>query len=155
MTTKKTRARLQAEIDEVLASPRAKSRAPSRQPAAGSYQSMGSSGGSTPAWLGKLEGARGVYAIRDVLEPGVAYVGSSDRDLRSAILRHFPEGRPGRRGPGSSSARGAPAYRRNSAMVAVWEVDQAGDVVATKAGILGRLRPRDNHVGLDAGLDEG
>ena len=147
MTTKKTGARLQAEIDDALGSPRAKSRASSRRPSAGVYQSMGPAGGMASAWLDKLEGARGVYAIRDVMAPGVSYVGSSDRDLRSAILRHFPEAGRSRRS--SSSVRGEPVYDRSSAMVAVWEVDDPGDVVATKAGIIGKLRPRDNLVGLD------
>ena len=113
------------------------------------YHPLGGDGQPWPAWLRAFGAACGVYVIRDKSSHSVRYVGSSARRLYDTITRHFQTWQRkktfwrGMRG-GAGHDPGM-TYTRARCEVAV-RLCECGEETEEEAGLIARLRPRDNLV---------
>lgn len=113
------------------------------------FRSIGADGDPWPDFIRNLRGQPGSYVIREHGCDGeVVYVGSAGKSLYDTITRHFQQWKRnkqwwrGMRGAGHDPGL---TYRRSICCVGV-VVTRPGLHRATEAGLIRRLKPRDNLV---------
>lgn len=138
--SKTDKAKLQAEIDAVLAQ------------AKGShslvYHDIGSDNGPWPAWMTAFKTACGVYVIRDKRSHRVLYVGSSNARLYDTVTRHFQQWKRKKNWwKGMHGAHHDPGmvYRRSHCEVAL-HITSCSAALDREAELIHKLKPRDNLV---------
>lgn len=116
------------------------------------FRSVGSPGELFPAWLRSLDGASGVYVIRDADTREVLYVGESHTGrLSKTIVRHLQRwNRDKAFWAGAGFSRNDPGtrYRRGDVEVAAFKVP-ASRAVRVQDSLIVELDPRDNVQGVD------
>lgn len=119
------------------------------------YRPVGDKGEAYPPWVRDLDGASGVYVIRDASTAEILYVGSSSKHLYNTLTRHFSTWRrwkgywKGQYGEGHDPGL---TYDRASVEVAIRRT-KPNDALDEEARMIRRLRPRDNLLGQPA-LDD-
>ena len=116
------------------------------------FRSVGDAGQLFPAWLRALDGASGVYVIRDADTKDVLYVGESHTGrLSRTMVRHLQQWRRDKAfwsGAGFSRNDPGTRYRRADVEVAAFKVP-ASRAVAVQDSLIVELDPRDNVQGVD------
>ncbi len=116
------------------------------------FRPVGAAGELFPAWLRALDGASGVYVIRDSDTHDVLYVGESHTGrLSRTVVRHLQQWRRDKTfwtGAGYSRNDPGTRYKRASVEVAAFKVS-ASRAVAVQNSLIVELDPRDNVQGVD------
>lgn len=145
--SKTDKAKLQAEIDAVLAQARGSH--------ALVYHDVGGDSSRWPGWMTTFKRSCGVYVIRDKRSHRVLYVGSSRARLYDTVTRHFQQWKRRKNWwKGLHGAHHDPGmvYRRSHCEVALRLVP-CGDELDEETRLIHKLSPRDNLVENTAGDD--